>query len=95
MKGKSVKMESQTPARSRVACTVGIVCSITESVGDESEDLNTAMQRLLDADATPAAQDEVPQPTIEKHPEVVDDFIRNFFIKVGMHRTLDSFETEW
>lgn len=28
-------------------------------------------------------------------PSVVDDFIRNFLIKVGMTRTLDSFNTEW
>ena len=28
-------------------------------------------------------------------PSVVDDFIRNFMIKVGMQRTLDSFNTEW
>ena len=28
-------------------------------------------------------------------PSVVDDFIRNFLIKVGMTRTLDAFNTEW
>lgn len=28
-------------------------------------------------------------------PSVIDDFIRNFLIKVGMARTLDSFNTEW
>ncbi|CAM9198454.1 unnamed protein product [Discosporangium mesarthrocarpum] len=28
-------------------------------------------------------------------PSIVDDFIRNFLIKVGMTRTLDSFNTEW
>ena len=28
-------------------------------------------------------------------PEVVDDFIRNFLIKVGMSRTLDNFNSEW
>ncbi|CAM9146680.1 unnamed protein product [Ectocarpus sp. 12 AP-2014] len=28
-------------------------------------------------------------------PSVVDDFIRNFLIKVGLTRTLDSFNTEW
>lgn len=26
---------------------------------------------------------------------MVDDYIRNFLIKVGMARTLDSFNTEW
>ena len=28
-------------------------------------------------------------------PEVVDDFIRNFLVKVGMKRTLDNFNSEW
>jgi sperm-associated antigen 16 protein len=28
-------------------------------------------------------------------PSVVDDFIRNFMIKAGLKRTLDSFNTEW
>ena len=28
-------------------------------------------------------------------PSVVDDFIRNFLIKVGMTNTLDAFNTEW
>lgn len=26
---------------------------------------------------------------------MIDDFIRNFLIKVGLTRTLDSFNTEW
>jgi hypothetical protein len=28
-------------------------------------------------------------------PAVAEDFIRNFLIKVGMTRTLDTFNTEW
>lgn len=32
---------------------------------------------------------------IQVRPSVVDDFIRNFLIKVGLTRTLDSFNTEW
>ncbi|XP_026794582.3 sperm-associated antigen 16 protein [Pangasianodon hypophthalmus] len=28
-------------------------------------------------------------------PEVVDDFLRNFLVKMGMNRTLDCFQTEW
>lgn len=33
--------------------------------------------------------------TFQVRPSVVDDFIRNFLIKVGLTRTLDSFNTEW
>lgn len=32
---------------------------------------------------------------VQVRPSVVDDFIRNFLIKVGLTRTLDSFNTEW
>ena len=32
---------------------------------------------------------------VEKKHTVIDDFIRNFLSKLGMERTLDSFETEW
>merc|ERR1719197_201785 len=31
----------------------------------------------------------------KQRPAVVDDFIRNFLIKHGMKRSLDSFQTEW
>ena len=36
-----------------------------------------------------------PRSGTEVRPAVVDDFIRNFLIKVGMERTLDCFNTEW
>ncbi len=32
---------------------------------------------------------------VETRPSVVDDYIRNFLIKVGMTRSLDAFNTEW
>mmetsp|Transcript_24456 Transcript_24456/g.41413 ORF Transcript_24456/g.41413 Transcript_24456/m.41413 type:complete len:571 (+) Transcript_24456:84-1796(+) len=33
--------------------------------------------------------------TTQVRPSVVDDFVRNFLIKAGMKRTLDSFNAEW
>ncbi|XP_043931650.1 sperm-associated antigen 16 protein isoform X2 [Protopterus annectens] len=32
---------------------------------------------------------------VSHKPEVVDDFLRNFLIKMGMMKTLDCFQTEW
>ncbi len=32
---------------------------------------------------------------LEHHATVVDDFIRNFLVRAGMRRTLDTFNTEW
>ena len=30
-----------------------------------------------------------------QRPEIVEDFVRNFLVKMGMTRTLDCFQTEW
>eukprot|EP00794_Sanderia_malayensis_P003251 gene3251-3732_t len=30
-----------------------------------------------------------------ERPEVVEDFVRNFLVRMGMNRTLDCFQTEW
>lgn len=32
---------------------------------------------------------------VTQRPEVVDDFIRNFLVKMGLTKTLEMFETEW
>lgn len=32
---------------------------------------------------------------VTRHPEVIDDFFRNFCVKMGLEQTLNSFETEW
>ncbi|KDO29646.1 hypothetical protein SPRG_05598 [Saprolegnia parasitica CBS 223.65] len=44
---------------------------------------------LLAAPARPMAT------STQVRPSVVDDFIRNFLIKIAMPRTLDTFNTEW
>lgn len=30
-----------------------------------------------------------------KKPEVIDDFLRNFYAKMGLARTAEAFEAEW
>ena len=61
-----------------------------------SEDLDTAMQNLLaSAPVDTAAASEAAQPQLQKHPEVVDDFVRNFLVRTGLRRALEAFETEW
>lgn len=32
---------------------------------------------------------------VTRRPEVVDDFFRNFCVKMGLEQTLNMFETEW
>ena len=33
--------------------------------------------------------------TLSKKPEVVEDFVKNFLVELGMLKTLESFQTEW
>ncbi|CAB1316049.1 unnamed protein product [Coregonus sp. 'balchen'] len=61
------------------------------SMAEGDEDLEAAIRALRDAsDETGSAK----QP-ISHIPEVVDDFLRNFLVKMGMSRTLDCFQAEW
>lgn len=84
--------------------------SLFRSDGDDeldllSEDLETALKSLgrvkkSEDEATgrhaKAGASGEPQPgeTLTRH-EVVDDFVRNFLLRMGMSTTLDSFEAEW
>lgn len=45
--------------------------------------------------ASTAATVAQPEVRLERHPTVVDDFIRNFLIRAGMRRSLEAFNTEW
>jgi hypothetical protein len=36
-----------------------------------------------------------PPGQVVRRPEVIDDFIRNFYVKTGLTRTAEVFETEW
>nr|KAG5692362.1 hypothetical protein BaRGS_007975 [Batillaria attramentaria] len=42
-----------------------------------------------------AVRESAPKPTLIQKPEVVDDFVRNFLVRMGMTRSLDCFQTEW
>lgn len=47
-------------------------------------------------DQWPAVHEVEPQiGQVTQKPEVVDDFIRNFLVKMGLSKTLEMFETEW
>ncbi|KAA6428261.1 MAG: sperm-associated antigen 16 -like [Trebouxia sp. A1-2] len=73
------------------------------SVGDDNligEDLDSALRSLQNLtakpDQWPAVHDVEPQiGQVTQRPEVVDDFIRNFLVKMGLSKTLEMFETEW
>lgn len=59
----------------------------------------TTLSRLGHPQQEPAAgrarTPEVQPGQVVKKPEVIDDFLRNFFIKMGLSRTCEIFEAEW
>ncbi|XP_069472030.1 sperm-associated antigen 16 protein [Ambystoma mexicanum] len=67
------------------------------SLAEGDEDLDRAVRTVQEK--TQDVQSErpavTPKPPMSQRPEVVDDFLRNFLIKMGMARTLDCFQVEW
>jgi|MDSY01.1.fsa_nt_gb hypothetical protein len=66
---------------------------------DDEEDLAAAMASVNmspdKADSAGNPRNAKVKPVTQVRPSVVDDFIRNFLIKVDMKQTLDVFNTEW
>nr|XP_032655926.1 sperm-associated antigen 16 protein isoform X2 [Chelonoidis abingdonii] len=69
------------------------------SLVEGDEDLVKALQTIQEQaeDAQIIAQRSVltSKHSVSKIPEVVDDFLCNFLVRMGMVRTLDCFQTEW
>jgi WD40 repeat protein len=61
---------------------------------EEEEDLESALMRVRLQAAT-ENQASAPRPVVGKRAELVDDFIRNFLLKMKMTKTMDCFQTEW
>ena len=70
-----------------------------EGPEDEDEDLEQALTTLRskgeEAVAREPKEDLPPRPVVTRRPEVLDDFIRNVLLKMGMNETLDMFQREW
>ncbi|XP_029461985.1 sperm-associated antigen 16 protein [Rhinatrema bivittatum] len=56
-----------------------------QTIQEQTEDLQLQSQRTTLTSKKP----------LTHKPEVIDDFLRNFLIKMGMTRTLECFQTEW
>ena len=61
---------------------------------EDDEDLESALMRVRQQAAAEQESRQI-QPAVGKRPELIDDFIRNFLLKMKMTKTLDSFQTEW
>ncbi|CAH1774349.1 unnamed protein product [Owenia fusiformis] len=65
---------------------------------DFDEDLDIAVRTIQEAEQDIKAslqKDGKEKAPVTARPEVIDDFVRNFLVKMGMGRTLDCFQTEW
>uniref|UniRef100_A0A3Q1F082 Sperm-associated antigen 16 protein-like n=1 Tax=Acanthochromis polyacanthus TaxID=80966 RepID=A0A3Q1F082_9TELE len=66
---------------------------------EEEERKEGLFEEEEDEDETSSASRMKPEPpehqTIPNIPESVDDFLRNFLFRLGLKRTLSSFESEW
>ncbi|XP_063286034.1 sperm-associated antigen 16 protein [Pelobates fuscus] len=67
------------------------------SLPEEDEDLFRAVRTAQEQaeDIQLATSPLIATRSDSQRPEVVDDFLRNFLIKMGMMKTLECFQTEW
>uniref|UniRef100_A0A8C5MLK1 Sperm associated antigen 16 n=1 Tax=Leptobrachium leishanense TaxID=445787 RepID=A0A8C5MLK1_9ANUR len=67
------------------------------SLPEEDEDLFKAVRTAqeLAEDTSSQTSPLIASRSVPQRPEVVDDFLRNFLIKMGMTKTLECFQTEW
>ncbi|EDO33837.1 predicted protein [Nematostella vectensis] len=66
------------------------------SVTEGDEDLDTAVKTIKEKSEDASLIKSGPLvASVTTRPEVVEDFVRNFLVKMGMNKTLDCFQTEW
>ncbi|KAH0621708.1 hypothetical protein JD844_023296 [Phrynosoma platyrhinos] len=69
--------------------------SIQEGDEDLAKALHTMQEQAIDAQIMAQRSGQIAKHSLSETPEVVDDFLCNFLIRMGMNRTLDCFQTEW
>uniref|UniRef100_A0A8C2DY63 Sperm-associated antigen 16 protein n=1 Tax=Cyprinus carpio TaxID=7962 RepID=A0A8C2DY63_CYPCA len=70
------------------------------SIPEGEEDLETAVKAVQGQTNATECTTQSQRVSSAKHaipkiPEVVDDFVRNYLVKMGMKKTLDCFQIEW
>ncbi|KAJ7345112.1 hypothetical protein JRQ81_001062, partial [Phrynocephalus forsythii] len=69
--------------------------SLQEGDEDLAKALYTMQEQAVDAQIMAQQPSQTAKHSLSETPEVVDDFLCNFLIRMGMNRTLDCFQTEW
>ncbi|XP_070588307.1 sperm-associated antigen 16 protein isoform X14 [Erythrolamprus reginae] len=68
--------------------------SLQEGDEDLAKALHTMHEQTIDAQIMAQRPGQITKQSLSETPEVVDDFLCNFLIRMGMNRTLDCFQTE-
>ncbi|XP_070789295.1 sperm-associated antigen 16 protein isoform X3 [Pituophis catenifer annectens] len=69
--------------------------SLQEGDEDLAKALHTMHEQAIDAQIMAQRPGQITKQSLSETPEIVDDFLCNFLIRMGMNRTLDCFQTEW
>uniref|UniRef100_G1KJ58 Sperm associated antigen 16 n=1 Tax=Anolis carolinensis TaxID=28377 RepID=G1KJ58_ANOCA len=69
--------------------------SVQEGDEDLAKALHTMQEQTVDAQIMAQRPGQIAKHPLSETPEIVDDFLCNFLIRMGMNRTLDCFQTEW
>ncbi|XP_053139330.1 sperm-associated antigen 16 protein isoform X6 [Hemicordylus capensis] len=69
--------------------------SLQEGDEDLAKAIQTIQEQAVDAQIMAQQPGQISKHSLSEIPEVVDDFLCNFLIRMGMTRTLDCFQTEW
>ncbi|XP_039188758.1 sperm-associated antigen 16 protein isoform X3 [Crotalus tigris] len=69
--------------------------SLQEGDEDLAKALHTMQEQTIDAQIMAQRPGQIIKQSLSETPEIVDDFLCNFLIRMGMNRTLDCFQTEW
>ncbi|XP_074652533.1 sperm-associated antigen 16 protein-like [Tubulanus polymorphus] len=65
---------------------------------EEEEDLDAAVRAIQEKsqdEESKIRKESIARKELSHRPELIDDFMRNFLVKMGMMRTFDCFQTEW
>lgn len=68
--------------------------TVEENLNDV-EKLLDETQKLEAKSVVSQVKDDAPQPKVIQRQEMIDDYIRNFFLKHGLNKSLEAFQREW
>uniref|UniRef100_A0A673SVB6 Sperm associated antigen 16 n=1 Tax=Suricata suricatta TaxID=37032 RepID=A0A673SVB6_SURSU len=91
--GRPLRLVAPKPAKPLLDLTIP---DDNFSIPEGEEDLAKAIKMVQEtATDTQILEQKTVLPSKQPLPEVIEDFLCNFLIKMGMTRTLDCFQSEW